>query len=116
MTWPPDPSLPQVQDCVLAARLLPTLRLLCSVRQAMDGHLRDVDMLLMCGLRLPSQDAVEGVKNLPNSAEKNTVCASLFLAYNWFVEVVNIFSAYSAPAPQDGEDAVADHRLLFNTP
>jgi len=76
---------------VLACRLPSSLRLLCTVSQRLEGSLKEVDALASCGLRMPSLASTEDLTSV-NREERPLVLNSLFLAYNWFVEVINAFS------------------------
>ena len=76
---------------VLACRLPSSLRLLCTVSQRLEGSLKEVDALASCGLRMPALASTEDLTSV-NREERPLVLNSLFLAYNWFVEVINAFS------------------------
>ena len=52
-------------------------------------------------------EEVKGVRNLRKNTERKTVRAWLFLAHNWFAQLVNIFSVFEAPVLRDME---ADQR------
>ena len=66
------------------------MRLLCTVTQRVDGNLEAVDALSSAGLRMPSLASTEDLTTV-NRDEQAIVLNSLFLAYNWFVEVINAF-------------------------
>jgi len=80
-----------VEPQVLASTLPCSLRLLCTVTHRLNGSLKDVDALASCGLRMPSLASTEDLTTV-NRDERALVLNSLFLAYNWFVEVINAFS------------------------
>ena len=80
-----------VEPQVLASRLPCSLRLLCTVSQRLDGGLNEVVALESCGLRMPSRASTEDLTTV-NRDERALVLNSLFLAYNWLVEVINAFS------------------------
>jgi len=85
------PEQQVVEPQVLASRLPCSLRLLCTVSERLDGSLREVDALASCGLRMPSYASTEDLTTV-NRDERALVLYSLFLAYNWLVEVINAFS------------------------
>ena len=85
------PGKVSVEPQVLASRLPCSLRLLCTVSQRLDGGLKEVDALASCGLRMPSRASTEDLTTV-NRDERALVLNSLFLAYNWLVEVINAFS------------------------
>ena len=80
-----------VEPQVLASRLPCSLRLLCTVSQRLEGGLKEVDGIASCGLRMPSLASTEDLTTV-NRDERALVLNSLFLAYNWMVEVINAFS------------------------
>ncbi|KAI0237248.1 Fanconi anemia group D2 protein [Lamellibrachia satsuma] len=73
--------------------LAPHFRLLqmCEGRQH-DGDLEEIDALLGCPLYLPCPEVADKLGCL-NQGEKQILCHSLFLAVNWFREVVNAFAS-----------------------
>ena len=79
-----------VEPQVLASRLPCSMRLLCTVTQRVEGNLDAVDALSSAGLRMPSLASTEDLTTV-NRDEQAIVLNSLFLAYNWFVEVINAF-------------------------
>merc|ERR1719234_364197 len=80
-----------VEPQVLASRMPCSLRLLCTVSQRLDGGLKEVEALASCGLRMPSHASTEDLTTV-NRDERALVLNSLFLAYNWLVELINAFS------------------------
>ena len=105
-TSPARPGGQEVQETSLAAKLLPSLRLLCKVRRSLDGGLAEVDALLMCGMRLPPDEVVENLGQVRSPAERQAVVASLFLAVNWCTELVNLFAVREEGGQEDYRGSV----------
>jgi hypothetical protein len=75
------------EQLTLVARLIPTFRLLSkSVMAKCKGDLEEIDAVLGCGVWM-----FPNIRDL-SVVEKNAICATLFYATNWFIELVNSFS------------------------
>ncbi|KAM4022289.1 Fanconi anemia group D2 protein isoform 2-T3 [Anomaloglossus baeobatrachus] len=86
-------SSPIVRDGRLVSLLClcPFFRLLrLCIEDEFDGNLDEIDALLGCPLYLTDLDVVDKVESL-SKQEREFLCSLLFLAINWFIEVVNAF-------------------------
>ncbi|XP_075040029.1 Fanconi anemia group D2 protein [Mixophyes fleayi] len=71
--------------------LSPFFRLLrLCIEDEYDGNLDEIDALLGCPLYLTDLDVIEKVDSL-SKQEREFLCSLLFLALNWFREIVNAF-------------------------
>ncbi|XP_066464425.1 Fanconi anemia group D2 protein [Eleutherodactylus coqui] len=71
--------------------LCPFFRLLrLCIEDEFDGNLDEIDALLGCPLYLTDLEVVDKVESLSRQ-EQEFLCSLLFLAINWFIEVVNAF-------------------------
>ncbi|XP_063797494.1 Fanconi anemia group D2 protein [Pseudophryne corroboree] len=71
--------------------LSPFFRLLrLCIEDEFDGNLDEIDALLGCPLYLTDLDVIEKVESL-SKQEREFLCSLLFLALNWFREVINAF-------------------------
>ncbi|KAJ8047067.1 Fanconi anemia group D2 protein [Holothuria leucospilota] len=77
--------------------LTPQFRLLqiCE-RTQRNGDLEGIDALLGCPLYSFKHEILEKLESLSRS-EKELACSCLFVALNWFREVINAFAAFSDP-------------------
>ncbi|XP_077133387.1 Fanconi anemia group D2 protein isoform X2 [Ranitomeya variabilis] len=76
---------------VSALCLCPFFRLLrLCIEEEFAGNLDEIDALLGCPLYLTDLDVIDKMESLSRQ-ERELLCSLLFLAINWFIEVVNAF-------------------------
>ncbi|XP_069822588.1 Fanconi anemia group D2 protein [Dendropsophus ebraccatus] len=75
--------------------LSPFFRLLrLCIEDEFDGNLDEIDALLGCPLHLTDLEVTDKLESL-SKQEREFLCSLLFLAINWFIEVVNAFCKQS---------------------
>ncbi|XP_044146222.1 Fanconi anemia group D2 protein isoform X2 [Bufo gargarizans] len=86
-------SAPTVREGRLVSPLClcPFFRLLrLCIEDEFAGNLDEIDALLGCPLYLTDLDVIDKIDSLTKQ-EREFLCSLLFLAINWFIEVVNAF-------------------------
>ncbi|XP_073420419.1 Fanconi anemia group D2 protein isoform X2 [Dendrobates tinctorius] len=83
--------IPREGRLVSALCLCPFFRLLrLCIEEEFAGNLDEIDALLGCPLYLTDLDVIDKMESLSRQ-ERELLCSLLFLAINWFIEVVNAF-------------------------
>ncbi|XP_056381247.1 Fanconi anemia group D2 protein isoform X2 [Hyla sarda] len=86
-------SAPTIKEGRLVSSLClsPFFRLLrLCIEDEFDGNLDEIDALLGCPLYLTDLEVIDKMESL-SKQEREFLCSLLFLAINWFIEVVNAF-------------------------